>query len=404
MSITTTSAALYNEIDPFAAAWLEELVREGHVATGPVDRRSIRDLTPADVAGPGQRHFFAGIGGWSYALRQAGIRDDADVWTGSCPCQSFSGAGKQRGTADERHLWPTWYGLIRECRPPIVLGEQVASKLALAWLDDVFADLEGAGYTCAAVDIPAAGVGAPHKRQRLYWVAYAHGVTRGLLQAQREPGGADAQARRDREARARAGGLSDPAGERRREGIDGAVSPEEHGRGSADDRGALGSHDVLVGDAHGDGRQDREQAGPATELVGRSGGVAGGRKARRRTQYARRSDASRGPVGDAGRDGDPEHARELPGDESEHEGRRTDGDHASVAAGATRGFWGGADWIPCADGKARPVESGTFPLATGVPGRVGKLRGYGNSIVTENAIAFIRAAYEAIEETLTDTD
>jgi hypothetical protein len=75
--------ALYNEIEPFAAQWLRSLISAGHIAPGAVDERSISDLTPADVAGPGQRHFFAGIGVWSYALRLAGVRDDVAVWTGS---------------------------------------------------------------------------------------------------------------------------------------------------------------------------------------------------------------------------------------------------------------------------------------------------------------------------------
>jgi DNA (cytosine-5)-methyltransferase 1 len=171
-------AALYNEIDPFAAQWLRNLIDANHIAPGVVDERSIEDLTPDDVAGPGQRHFFAGIGGWSYALRLAGIPDDADVWTGSCPCQPFSSAGKRGGTSDARHLWPAWFALIRECRPPIIFGEQVASSDGLGWLDLVYADLERCGYAVGAADLCAAGVGAPHIRQRLYFVA--HAVRKGL--------------------------------------------------------------------------------------------------------------------------------------------------------------------------------------------------------------------------------
>jgi len=165
-------SAFYNENDPFAAAWLGSLITGGHIAHGRVDSRSIADLEPADI-GSGQAHFFAGIGGWSHALRLAGVADEFPVWTGSCPCQPFSSAGRGAGFSDERHLWPAWFRLIRECRPAIIFGEQVASPAGLGWFDAVSADLEGEGYAVGAADLCAAGVGAPHIRQRLYFVAYA---------------------------------------------------------------------------------------------------------------------------------------------------------------------------------------------------------------------------------------
>jgi DNA (cytosine-5)-methyltransferase 1 len=189
--------AIYNEIEPFAAAWMRELMANGHIAQGVVDERSISDLTPADVAGPGQRHFFAGVGGWSYALRLAGVPDDADVWTGSCPCQPFSTAGRRRGANDERHLWPEWFRLIRECRPPVVFGEQVASPAGLEWFDSVSSDMEGANYACAASDLCAAGVGAPHIRQRLYFVAVANMQPINVHAKERQPGGSVSHAHRN---------------------------------------------------------------------------------------------------------------------------------------------------------------------------------------------------------------
>ncbi len=166
--------AIYNEIEPYACDWLDNLVAAGHIAAGRVERRSIAELGPDDLAGPGQRHFFAGIGVWSYALRLAGWPDGADVWTGSCPCQPFSSAGKRRGTADERHLWPEWRRLIAECSPPVVIGEQVSGDAGVNWIAAVRADLEALGYAVGAADLCAASVGAPHIRQRIYWVAYAN--------------------------------------------------------------------------------------------------------------------------------------------------------------------------------------------------------------------------------------
>lgn len=124
-------SAYYNEIDPFAAAWLRELIAAGLICPGDVDERSIEDVRPADLAGYMQCHFFAGIGIWSLALRQAGWPDDRPIWTGSCPCQPFSAAGKGNGASDDRHLWPVWHELIRACRPQFVVGEQVASSVAV---------------------------------------------------------------------------------------------------------------------------------------------------------------------------------------------------------------------------------------------------------------------------------
>ena len=165
--------AYYNENNPFAAAWLRELIKANMVAQGDVDERSIKEISPKDLEKYTQCHFFAGIGVWSHALRSAGWPDDRPVWTGSCPCQPFSAAGKKGGFDDDRHLWPDWFRLIAECRPDTIFGEQVASKDGLNWFDLVSSDLEGAGYAVGAADLCAASVGAPHIRQRLYFVGHA---------------------------------------------------------------------------------------------------------------------------------------------------------------------------------------------------------------------------------------
>ncbi|AOP82294.1 DNA cytosine methyltransferase [Enterobacter hormaechei] len=170
-----TPSAYYNEIDPFAAQWLRNLIAGGHIAPGEVDERSIEDVTPDDLRGFTQCHFFAGIGVWSHSLRLAGWPDDKPVWTGSCPCQPFSAAGKGDGFADERHLWPHFFHLISERRPQHVFGEQVASGNANTWFDLVQADLEGMGYAFGLVPFTSAGIGAPHIRERAYWVANSGG-------------------------------------------------------------------------------------------------------------------------------------------------------------------------------------------------------------------------------------
>ena len=328
--------ALYNEIDGYAADWLRNLGEAGHIAAGDVDERSIADLAPADLKGRTQAHFFAGIGVWSAALRAAGWPDDRPVWTGSCPCQPFSGAGKRKGVADDRHLWPDWFWLIRQCRPAIIFGEQVASPDALVWLDAVFADLEGAGYACAAVDFCAASVGAPHWRQRLYWMAHA---TQQQLHGSRH---------------GRAGGwleYSERSGvERLADTSSAGLPPRERPQ--------------LPG-------PDRHDQGRATE---QRGGASG------RMAHANRDGRQQGRAAAAtARHGDTALA---------------DGGHGRP--GPVNGFWRDADWLRCTDGKWRPVEPGTRPLAHGVAGRVGQLRAYGNAIVLPQATAFVKAAMQVI--------
>lgn len=194
--------AYYNEIDPYAAQWLRNLIAAGHIAPGVVDERDIRDVLPSELTGYTQCHFFAGIGGWSYALRLAGWTDDRPVWTGSCPCQPFSAAGRRDGVADERHLWPHWFWIIGECHPSTIFGEQVAIEDGRKWFATVQADLEGVGYVVGRADLCAAGVGAPQIRQRLGFVADAK---RAGLEERREQ-----QARDQRAAPERDGPLGRP--------------------------------------------------------------------------------------------------------------------------------------------------------------------------------------------------
>ena len=161
----------YNEWDSFAAEWLKQLIKDGLIPDGEVDSRSIADVRPEDLKGFTQCHFFAGIGGWSRALQLAGWSSDRPVWTGSPPCQSFSTAGSRKGKDDERHLWPVFFDLIRECQPPTVFGEQVAAAIRFGWLDDLQDDFEAEGYASGAFVLPSGSIGAYHKRDRLFFTA-----------------------------------------------------------------------------------------------------------------------------------------------------------------------------------------------------------------------------------------
>jgi DNA (cytosine-5)-methyltransferase 1 len=160
--------AYYNEIEPYAGQWLRNLIDAGHIAPGDVDERSIEEVQPDDLKGYTQAHFFAGIGGWSYALRLAGWPDDRPAWTGSCPCQPFSSAIRGRAVAID--LWPQWARLIAHARPVAVVGEQVPDR---RWLDRVCDDMEGMGYTVGALVLPACGVGQDHIRSRLYFAGHS---------------------------------------------------------------------------------------------------------------------------------------------------------------------------------------------------------------------------------------
>lgn len=297
----------YNEWDKGAAAWLRELINNKLIPYGYVDERSITEVTPSDLEGFTQCHFFAGIGGWPLALQLAGVPESTRLWTGSPPCQPFSVAGQSRGFDDERHLAPAFLRLIRECKPELLFGEQVAAAIGKHWLDFVFLNLEEKGYTCGATVLPACSVGAPHKRERLFF---------GAIQL-------------------------------------GDSDSERHNR----------KHPLL----QWTGKENMPETSRASEISGMA--YANGE----RLQRERRDSDSQGWEGQNIR-------------------------QAGLCYGAggkdcyeNYGFWSNSDWLGCRDGKFRPVESGTFPLANGIPARVGRLRGYGNAIVPQVAAEFVKA-------------
>lgn len=302
----------YNEWDRGAAAWLRELIKQGHIPFGVVDERSITEVRPEDLDGFTQCHFFAGIGGWPLALRLAGVSEDTPLWTGSPPCQPFSAAGKQLGQFDPRHLAPVFLDLISECRPPVLFGEQVAAAIAKSWMCDLQAHLEGEDYAVGFAVLPACSVGAPHKRERLFFGAHELADTNN-------------------------------ARPQRREGMPECVYQQPVGAGSVESELAYSSQ-------CGRGKERENTRGVAT------------------------GDSEEGWTSRRGTSG----------------GDNTTNSH--------HGFWSDADWLGCRDGKFRPVEPSTFPLANGIPARVGRLRGYGNAIVPQVAAEFIKAFTGAVNE------
>ena len=395
----------YNEFDPHAAAWLQGLIDENLIPPGHIDTRSITEISPSDLDGYTQCHFFAGIGGWPLALQLAGVPATRPLWTGSCPCQPFSVAGEGKGIEDERHLWPVFFALIRACNPPLVFGEQVASAAVLGssskpskrgsanpvqpvWLDGVFADLESASYACGASDIPAAGVGAPHIRQRLWWGAVR--LADPLRDGQSGPGivgrSCDSATGENREEHrtvnaGRSGRLADSKLSRREAtGLRHEIDPgRESESGCAPER--------LADAERNGGRADESERG------------------QERGNADRRIDCRDGAghgMGDSDNERCPRKSVLL---RTEENGRNSGG-VLEAAGGGKIDHWGNSYFHPCRDGKYRrvPVEPGLFPLADGLPYKVARrrtvrpplLRGSGNAIVPEVGAEFVKAFLESI--------
>ena len=323
--------AYYNEFDPQAAAWLRELIKQGHIAAGDVDDRDMMEVHPDDLKGYTQHHFFAGIGGWSLALRYARWDDTRPVLTGSPPCQPFSTAGKGLGAADERHLAPHFLRLVSAIRPACVFGEQVAAAVNKDnWLDDLLDALEAEGYATGAIVLPACSVGAPHTRQRLWFTARLADTSNIRQSRQREVGRSSNTAQK---------------GDREKHRV------EHDGWGGG----------VVYA------------SGSQCETARLSSGV-----------YAQHS-----AVGDASAFDGLVRGQQIDWDEA---------GLSQVRSCSNQTGWDDPDWLFCRDGKWRPVESGTFPLANGVSARVGRLRGYGNAIVPQVAEEIIREMMRGHDE------
>ena len=443
-------AAYYNEIDTLKAEILREAIRANAIAPGDVDERSIVDVEPADLMGYTQCHFFAGGAFWSLALRQAGWPDDRAVWTGSCPCPSFSAAGKGEGFADPRHLWPAWARLIRQCHPPTIFGEQVSAAIGHGWLDLVQTDLEAQNYAVGKAVLGACSVGAPHIRQRLYFVQsgacrrdgeYADrrkrrcGENRGTRSTCRKQRKLRTGRRRRRTTtscgatRKRTTTISSRPeqcgdsfvmvdAEGRGLGMCGSASGQAGHTAQPSESGDLGNSTFdRNGTQHGESRpsggQEEPSGGPSvsvslgepirTRLEGHAGNGTDGNQPRRFEENALGSGAITSilggmadslypewrPFGVNGSDG-------RNGNDAGRQETHSEFGTCSEVRGASpvNGWWRDADWIGCRDGKFRPVEPGSQPLAHGSTARVGRLRLYGDAICVPAAQAFIESYLE----------
>jgi DNA (cytosine-5)-methyltransferase 1 len=439
----------YNDNDKGSCAWLKQLIKDGLIPDGDVDDRSILEVKGDDVRGYTQAHFFAGIGGWVHALALSGWPGDRRIWTGSCPCQPFSCAGKGQGEKDKRHLWPEFRRLIKECRPPEVFGEQVAAKAGRLWLSGVRADLEEMGYAVGASDLCAAGVGSPHIRQRLYWCARHDGLAnsehdgrRSDLEGRGQEGrasdggsGEAARGRRDAEQRIEDGGLADSSGERVRACGHGSGDEAQRGtKGSGTERERVRSDAGNGVDAGGVADSDRERRVGEHSLLRQEGQERGSKEVPEASRGSedggmanserpeRGTDDERGRI-HGGREEDPSRPRSggedcgmansegaggraergamegVPRQEPEGEQQRGTSRTESASGSATRRFtnWDDFKWHECQDGRKRriPTEPAFFPMANGIPsGRVGLLRGAGNAICPPLAAEFIKAVME----------
>jgi len=364
---------------------------EGLIENGEVDSRPIQEVQRQDVEAFEQCHFFAGIGGWSYALRLAKWPKGREVWTGSCPCQPFSQAGKRKGEEDARHLWPEFQRLIALAGPAVVLGEQVASADGRLWLSRVRFDLEEMGYGVGAADLCAACVGAPHIRQRLWWVADPRFECDAGRRRVRELAVAERKAERREEEREQlrgavddgcgdggSGRLEQPEGEQTRlSRLARVARSSSNGSGSG----------MANGSSNGWGHQTPEcqAAVDAQERAERLG----------QSEFHRRHNGRR--VVQVGNAEESRTQASIGGELCSEVARSSDdfrpdadGSHDALPS-APLGPWSDSYLIPCLDGKFRRVGTGIQPLAHGIPNRMGKLRGAGNAIVPQVAAEWIGA-------------
>lgn len=280
-----------------------------------------------------------------------------DLICGGFPCQPFPSAGKRKGKEDVRYLWPEMLRVIEEFRPRWIIGENVAGIISIVALDQVLSDLERKDYTSRAFVIPACGVDAPHRRDRVWIVAHAkseraRGTVGNIFAAEPGSGGTLFQ-------------QADGTGE------------SQPGANVAHAEGARLERDKPAGNSRAGGRAaERGEVMADSECQRRSGGTTE-QGADRREKPARDSD-----VADA--DGSLRDGR-TGQSKRETQGRDATGRRGKVMADAGRG--GGEGEGGGVGGSTEPAwwipEPDVGRVAYGISNRVDRLKCLGNSVVPQ---------------------
>lgn len=355
--------AIYNDIEKYAEKLLTLRINDEWLPRGRVSTEDIRDLCETDLSKYSHCHLFAGIGGFPLAARMAGLPDDFKFFTAGFPCQPFSNAGQRAGTQDHRYLWPETLAALTSHGPDVAILENVAGLASMAFpklpslvgfiaysrfiqdhfykkrelgvLNRICDDVEQAGYTVQPIIVPACAVDAKHRRDRIWIVCFRNGFM------------------------ANAEGLG--CGERRKTGH----VFKTYGRQDGQLRGVT----CCAG----------QQSENASETLADTQGQL------RRPGQERRGARLEQVIGDGGGDvSNPDGQRRRSGN--------TGGKYAENAW--QRSARQGLNSRPMAGWRAEPA---ICRVVAGLPGRVDRVKGLGNSIVPQVAAEIIRLAMVALD-------
>ena len=298
-----------------------------------------------------------------------------DIITGGFPCQPFSVAGKQAGTDDDRHLWPVMFRIIQELTPRWVIGENVKGLTNIqdgVVFETVCSDLEGAGYEVRAFNIPAAGVGAPHRRERIWIIASLVNANSDGSSATTIGGSVEKASNDDQE-----GQNKTRESER--------TSRRERDENMEDSRRTLQSRTELREtneDEVGEGYANQHQ---------RSGSTSESNVA---DTYARLSNGTYEEVQSRGQTFDTSSERSTDVANTESSNRHDNEAVTRDGGSQAQEIFGDGGSVP-GESTWWHTEPDVGRVAHGVPGRVYRLKGLGNSIVPKIAEEIGRAIIEA---------